>query len=178
MRTKSVAARHGERKGREKEKRNAEQRSRPNKYRVPGRCRGRAHFKYFNYFSYKPRSSSLADAFDPKPLVSVTSPLFDLSLSLSLFSFDGRPPNVVRLSSVIGSGRVQQTFVMGRIDTMASDKSLVLDIQVYKNWSLCVCVYCESFLFSDEKICLIDIRWIDSDDLQDLREETRVIEFE
>lgn len=39
-------------------------------------------------------------------------------------------------------------------------------------------MYCESFLFSDEKICLIDIRWIDSDDLQDLREETRVIEFE
>lgn len=150
MRTKSVAARHGERKGREKEKRNAEQRSRPNKYRVPGRCRGRAHFKYFNYFSYKPRSSSLADAFDPKPLVSVTSPLFDLSLSL--FSFDGRPPNVVRLSSVIGSGRVQQTFVMGRIDTMASDKSLVLDIQVYKNWSLCVCVLRVVSLFGWENM--------------------------
>lgn len=99
---------------------------RPNKYRVPSGCRDRAHFKYFNYFSYKPRSSSLADAFDPKPLVSVTIP-FDLSLSLSLslffFFFDSRPPNVVRLSSVIGSGRVQQTFVMGRIDTMASDKS-------------------------------------------------------
>lgn len=110
-----------------REKRNAEQRSRPNKYRVASRCRDRAHFKYFNYFSYKPRSSSLADAFDPKPLVSVTTP-FDLfpSLPLSLFLsffFDSRPPNVVRLSSVIGSGRVQQTFVMGRIDTMASDKS-------------------------------------------------------
>lgn len=59
-------------------------------------------------------------------------------------------------------------------------RAINLSFSIYRYIKIgrCVCVYCESFLFSDEKICLIDIRWIDSDDLQDLREETRVIEFE
>lgn len=58
------------------------QRSRPNKYRGP--MSNRAHFKYFNYFTYKPRSSSLANAFDLKPLVSVNlSALFFFSPSLA-----------------------------------------------------------------------------------------------
>lgn len=47
----------------------------------------RAHFKYFNYFTYKPRLSSLVDAFDPKPLVSELPPDIFYSYSCECSSF-------------------------------------------------------------------------------------------